>query len=137
MNDRSLACPGCGHVMHVEVLSKVEVDRCERCGGTWFDVGEVARAALCEVPPIALRGPSPRTCPRGGNELALGRLDDVEVDHCEGCLGVYLDAGELERLRAREGVDAVEPPTTPDHTMEPPAAQEMRLWGLFVGGTSA
>ena len=123
--------------MHVETLSKVDVDRCSRCAGLWFDVGEVARAALSAVPPIALQGPSPRTCPLCRKGLALGRLDEVEVDHCEACQGTYLDAGELERLRAREAADDVEPPPSLDDTMEPPVSQELRLWGLLMGGTSA
>ncbi len=137
MNDRSRACPGCGHEMRVEILSHVEVDRCPRCYGIWFDVGEVAKAALCEVPPVGLRGPSTRTCPVCKQALTVGRMDQVEVDHCETCKGTYLDAGEIERLRARDGVDSVGKPPTLDDTMEPQASQELRLWALFMGGTNA
>ena len=137
MANRTLTCPGCAHEMHVEVLSKVEVDRCTRCGGMWFDVGEVSQAALCKVPPIGLQGPSARTCPLCKSSLTLGRIDEVEVDHCEACKGTYLDADELARLRAREAADSLERPPTLDDTLEPPASQELRLWSLLMGGTSA
>jgi len=137
MTDRSLECPGCGHETQVEIISKVEVDRCGRCAGLWFDVGELAKAALCDVPPIGLRGPSARVCPVCRSGLTLGTIDGVEVDHCETCKGTYLDSGELGRLRAREAADDIGTPPTLDDTMEPPAAQEMRLWALFMGGTSA
>ena len=139
MADRTLTCPGCGHAMRVEVLSKVEVDRCTRCGGMWFDVGEVSQAALCGVPPIGLRGPSTRTCPLCRQALTLGTIDRVEVDHCRTCQGTYLDADELGRLRAQAGggVDEVDRAPTLDDTLEPPASQELRLWALLMGGTSA
>ena len=137
MTDRTLKCPGCGHEMHVEILSKVEVDRCTRCDGMWFDVGEVARAALCEVPPVGVQGPSTRTCPLCQRLLVVGLVDHVEVDHCEACQGTYLDAGKLGRLRARDGVDSIGEPPTLDDTMEPPASQELRLWALLMGGTNA
>ena len=122
--------------MQVEVFSKVEIDRCTRCYGIWFDVGEVARAALCAVPALREQGPSPRTCPLCLQALTVGRMDQVEVDACETCKGTYLDAGGLERLRARDAADPSMKSATLDETMEPPASQELRLWGLLMGGTS-
>ena len=35
-------------------------------------------------------------CPRCGAALAETDCEGVEVDHCEQCGGVWLDAGELE-----------------------------------------
>jgi Zn-finger nucleic acid-binding protein len=37
-------------------------------------------------------------CPACGEPLAVLELDDVEVDYCFACKGVWLDAGELELL---------------------------------------
>jgi len=37
-------------------------------------------------------------CAKCGQEMATVTLSDVEVEICSGCGGVYLDAGELERL---------------------------------------
>jgi hypothetical protein len=41
-------------------------------------------------------------CPRCDGVLAEISYEDVLVDRCESCHGVWLDAGELERLTERE-----------------------------------
>ncbi|MGE5127318.1 MAG: zf-TFIIB domain-containing protein [Betaproteobacteria bacterium] len=37
-------------------------------------------------------------CPKCGHELAVEALDGVEIDRCSFCEGVFMDAGELEKL---------------------------------------
>ncbi|HNY80030.1 MAG: zf-TFIIB domain-containing protein [Sedimentisphaerales bacterium] len=37
-------------------------------------------------------------CPSCGNAMITLELADVEIDHCVGCGGIWLDAGELELL---------------------------------------
>lgn len=37
-------------------------------------------------------------CPGCGSELKLEKLDDLEVEACENCHGVWFDAGELGRF---------------------------------------
>ena len=37
-------------------------------------------------------------CPVCKNAMITMELDDVEIDHCLGCGGIWLDAGELELL---------------------------------------
>jgi uncharacterized protein len=39
-----------------------------------------------------------RQCPLGHGALAEVRQDDVAIDRCDTCGGVWLDAGELELL---------------------------------------
>ena len=41
-------------------------------------------------------------CPRGHGPLTTLKHEEIEIDRCEQCCGVWLDAGELERLTARE-----------------------------------
>lgn len=38
-------------------------------------------------------------CPRDGTELVETESENVKVDTCPKCKGVWLDAGELEQLR--------------------------------------
>lgn len=38
-------------------------------------------------------------CPRCGGELKEQPVDDVKIDSCSDCGGVWLDRGELEQLR--------------------------------------
>ena len=42
-------------------------------------------------------------CPRCDGTLKEITLEDVQIDRCEKCSGVWLDAGELEKLTKREG----------------------------------
>lgn len=37
-------------------------------------------------------------CPKCGHQLATENLEGVEIDRCSFCEGLYLDAGELEKL---------------------------------------
>jgi uncharacterized protein len=41
-------------------------------------------------------------CPKCGSELQEVAFGDVRVDKCFGCEGLWLDNGELERLRTKE-----------------------------------
>lgn len=45
---------------------------------------------------------APLQCPRCDGTLTEVALDDVLIDRCTKCEGVWLDAGELERLTDRE-----------------------------------
>lgn len=38
------------------------------------------------------------TCPHCGEEMIVLELDQVEIDYCLACGGIWLDAGELEML---------------------------------------
>ena len=48
--------------------------------------------------------PAPRLglCPKCGETLDLRKVDDVEVDVCGACGGLWLDKGELEQIVSRE-----------------------------------
>ncbi|HUT53211.1 MAG TPA: zf-TFIIB domain-containing protein [bacterium] len=37
-------------------------------------------------------------CPKCGQDLEEKSYEDVLIDQCQGCKGIYLDAGELELL---------------------------------------
>jgi uncharacterized protein len=38
-------------------------------------------------------------CPRCGGDLKEQHVDDVKIDECQDCHGVWLDPGELDQLR--------------------------------------
>lgn len=42
------------------------------------------------------------SCPKCDGKLAEMKVEDVLIDRCDKCNGVWLDAGELERLTTRE-----------------------------------
>ncbi len=41
----------------------------------------------------------PLMCPRDGTQLVETESENVKIDTCPKCKGVWLDAGELEQLR--------------------------------------
>ena len=56
-------------------------------------VAEAAKAA----------GTSSMRCPRCDGNLIESKVDEVSIDTCDKCGGVWLDSGELEQLTQREG----------------------------------
>ena len=46
---------------------------------------------------------APMVCPRCNGTLQETKVDEVSIDTCEKCGGVWLDSGELEQLTKREG----------------------------------
>ncbi|HUR68652.1 MAG TPA: zf-TFIIB domain-containing protein [Candidatus Thermoplasmatota archaeon] len=97
-----LECPHDGKAMAKVVVETVVIDRCETCGGTWFDAKELRRVAhdreleaLATRIPIGKAHASSFACPRCGGSCIEGHVDEVQVDTCVACHGVWLDRGEL------------------------------------------
>ena len=60
---------------------------------TKLAVSEQAKAA----------GTSSMKCPRCDGKLEENKFEEVSIDTCDKCGGVWLDSGELEQLTKREG----------------------------------
>ncbi len=97
-------------------MEGVDIDFCSGCKGIWFDAGELAFyvEAADDVPQMdqAIKNGEPMggNCPRCKDvELVKARYQPGEqlfIDICPGCNGVFLDQGELPRvegLAARSG----------------------------------
>ena len=41
-------------------------------------------------------------CPRCGTTLFEFEKEDVEIDRCPNCLGIWLDKGELDKLAEKD-----------------------------------
>lgn len=90
-------------------ISGIEIDRCSRCKGIWFDKQEQTRiqhvrgSYKADIGHQAI-GEHYNTirdinCPRcdvpmEGEEMKRGRLP-IEVETCPSCQGAYFDAGEF------------------------------------------
>jgi len=85
--------------------AQVVLDECGACKGFWFDHGELRRVADDkEMEARATRErkypeASPFACPRCGGACHRSFVGEVEVDTCGKCLGVWLDARELEEAK--------------------------------------
>lgn len=101
-------CPKCGVGMPTLQLEGVQVELCPRCGGMWFDAGELHRAAGLRfddgVSAQALAG-ARRTdfrCPACAallSERELGARSRLMVDQCPRCAGLFLDRDEFSRVK--------------------------------------
>ena len=47
-------------------------------------------------------------CPKCSSEMKTVTYDDVEVDRCSGCQGLWFDGGEIEPLRHRQAAEAID-----------------------------
>jgi Zn-finger nucleic acid-binding protein len=116
-----LPCPACKSALAPIDDGGIVLDRCQDCGGTWYDRGEL-QAVLARPPPDEDRLPSGaqpaadgtlrfelkqttpeyRPCPHCRQPMMrrnYGTMSGVVIDVC-GRHGAFLDAGELERIRA-------------------------------------
>ena len=121
-----LRCPVDGAPMYRRRFGEVELDGCPRCGGIWFDRGELDRIIECgfsapeQVAQLDRKAGAEihehgfsRTlsCPRCGVQMSPGRyaggITSVELDRCSNCGGASADGGELSAL-----IDELCRPTT-------------------------
>ena len=131
-----MKCPACDHELTELEFGGVKVDACQGgCGGIWFDAFELQRVdEVREVPDqhllriqrnprLAVDPARKRACPRcQGVKLKrhfFSAKRQVEVDHCPSCAGYWLDAGELEKIRAlKAGAPASQPGPATSVSME-------------------
>ncbi|MDA0791233.1 MAG: zf-TFIIB domain-containing protein [Proteobacteria bacterium] len=78
-------------------------EKCARCGTRTRN--EVEGAATCETCEqemqllVAARGEDKRPCPVDGTTMVKEIAHMLVIDRCPSCKGVWLDGGELERLK--------------------------------------
>ncbi len=110
-------CPACGNQLQQITVSDVSVDVCKGgCGGIWFDNLELkkfdephesAGEELLDIErdeSIVVDRSEKIKCPKCDNIIMMRHFfsvkKEVEVDECPNCCGIWLDAGELSRLRS-------------------------------------
>jgi Zn-finger nucleic acid-binding protein len=109
MKDKEIECPKCWVTMRqdeVDVFGpNIIIDRCPECGGIWLDPGELNKLLKDRklsnylTKHIGTQSKSKLVCPRCGWLMDIETAEEVEVDVCLKCGGVWLDYGELEKLR--------------------------------------
>jgi len=99
------------------VVGDVVVDVCQGgCGGIWFDNWELKKfdephehlgEQLLDIdiaPNIKVDYSKRRQCPKCAGVTMMRHFfsvkREVEVDECAACAGIWLDAGELKRIRS-------------------------------------
>jgi len=106
-------CPRCQSELQTRSTDGVEIDECPSCKGIWFDADELRRVKDEEDKDLNWMdfdlwkhadrfrvNTKPVNCPNCSTGLVTIDYDEtgVEIDHCTHCRGVWLDAGELEKI---------------------------------------
>ncbi len=123
-----MKCPACFNELQEIQVGGLKVDVCQGgCGGIWFDAFELERvdeeAEAAGEPLLTIRADDgvvvdpgrKRDCPRCV-DVKLHRhfftaKRRVQVDQCPNCGGYWLDAGELEAIRAEKSEAAAAHPS--------------------------
>jgi uncharacterized protein len=110
-------CPACGRPLIPRAAGDVTVDICDGgCGGIWFDhyelrkldeQSESAGETLLDVrrdSAVQVDASKRYVCPHDTDGVVMMRhfwsvKRDVTIDECPECGGVFLDAGELGKIR--------------------------------------
>ncbi|MBP1628989.1 MAG: hypothetical protein H6Q00_3464 [Holophagaceae bacterium] len=120
-------CPKCGRKLLEFSYQTLRLDQCSGCDGIWLDPGELevverlrpeaifsleledkwarAREEEAGLSPGELeerRRQAHMRCPGCGAHLAEAEDRGIHVDRCTQCGGVWLDAGELDRVAGTE-----------------------------------
>ena len=97
-------CPNCRLAMVEYAHAGVLLDLCQKCHGLWFDAGELRKVEdITQFTGGEDRSRPSRPCARCSGRLherLLGSGGDLRIDECGRCGGVFLDAGELRRIRS-------------------------------------
>jgi Zn-finger nucleic acid-binding protein len=110
--DEKIKCPRCEIYMRKEEVevtgSNITIDFCIQCHSYWFDKGELNKYIKTNVIDKNLKRTegiqswSKTVCPRCDGKISLKFIEDLEVDHCDDCGGLWLDHGELKQLQDKD-----------------------------------
>ena len=108
-SERKYECHRCWVEMDKKEMDifgpNIIIDVCPKCKGIWLDKGELGKLLQDRkltnylTKHIGTKSRSPMVCPRCGMTMDIEKADDIEVDVCLTCGGVWLDPGELEALK--------------------------------------
>lgn len=111
-------CIKCDGELVETVIDEVQVDRCNKCSGVWFDFGELKQVLdgsnidnlRNEIDNNEGHDSQKSKCPRCGGEGNMVQVtslknNGVHIDTCSVCYGQWLDGGEIEKMK-EEGITA-------------------------------
>jgi Zn-finger nucleic acid-binding protein len=113
-----MKCPKCSSDMETVAVDTVQIDRCKKCKGLWFDEFELAElktvkgAESLDIGDVAtgkkLNKQDNFHCPKCNAPMI--RMVDKDQSHiwyetCAGCGGSFLDAGEFKDMKKNNIVD--------------------------------
>lgn len=112
-----LICPACGRELTEINFNGLVTDICQNgCAGIWFDKKELDKVdekhereglillSVKKDPSVQVNHQEERFCPRCKDVKMRKHFwsvkAQVEIDECDKCKGIWLDDGELEKIRS-------------------------------------
>ncbi|MHC4067143.1 MAG: TFIIB-type zinc ribbon-containing protein [Planctomycetota bacterium] len=115
-----MKCPGCDGGLKSITYEGIRIETCPGCGGEWLDEGELGhvnrarevrfdkeeRRAVAET--VKIKGVKladvdrDLACPKCGGQtdaINYGGDTGIIIDRCTSCGGIWLDAGEVEKIQ--------------------------------------
>lgn len=108
-----MECPKCDALMEVVRFEEIEVDRCIRCGGLWFDrlededLNRLTGSEAIDSGPAWMASMHDEQekvfCPVDGALMVrmVDAAQQIWVESCPVCHGRFFDAGEFTDLKDR------------------------------------
>ena len=117
-----MKCPACDRELEETKVSDLVVDVCRNgCGGIWFDNSELQKVdeqheaageELLDIEcdqNVKIDYSQTRICPRCEGQKMVKHFmsvkHEIEIDECYRCQGIWLDKGELGRIRKQFATD--------------------------------
>lgn len=107
-----MKCPKCNHDMEKVCYEKIEIDRCRKCKGIWFDMLEhedlkkISGSESIDTGSAELGKKHDKqngiVCPACNQPLinmVVSAQPHISYEACTICYGVYFDAGEFTDFR--------------------------------------
>ena len=111
LKKQDIECPKCwvkAIQARIDIFGPdITIDICPSCQGSWLDDGELQKLlkgrklANHLTEHIGTKTKSQLVCPRCGGLMDIEKAEDIEVDVCLDCGGVWLDGGELKELKEK------------------------------------
>ena len=73
----------------------------------------------------------PMLCPADRTPLVMSERQNIEIDYCPTCRGVWLDRGELDKIIERSSTGAPAQPQPQAQPAPPPVYQEQGYQGGY------
>ncbi len=107
-----MLCPKCKSYMKTIEYKGVEIDRCTRCYGLWFDsfeledIKQLSGSEVIDIGDMELGQEHDQKtkifCPKCRTLMMPARDEQqahIRYERCPDCQGVYLDAGEFRDFK--------------------------------------
>ena len=107
MHEKNMKCPNCIEKMEDSNAGGLPTSECFYCEGVWIPSNTLVEIAIKETPKLDLRElfhkenktcSNNRLCPECYNQLHKIEIQDIEIDLCFECTGIFFDKGEAASL---------------------------------------